>query len=90
MKQLSIILLIAFSLILSNCSKKDDIQPKKETKTEQNNDNNKSDIQQKKYWVNSSSNVIHNRTCRWYNNTKKGYFTDKCIGKSYGICGGCE
>ena len=41
-----------------------------------------------KYWINSNSNVRHNESCRYYGNTKSGYFTEKRKGKSCGICGG--
>lgn len=41
-----------------------------------------------RYWINSSSNVRHNSSCRYYGNTKKGYYTTKKVGKACGICGG--
>lgn len=41
-----------------------------------------------KYWINSSTMVRHNRTCRWYGNTKNGYYTNKKEGRPCGICGG--
>jgi endonuclease YncB( thermonuclease family) len=40
------------------------------------------------YWINSKSNVRHNSGCRWYGNTKKGYYTNQKVGKACGICGG--
>lgn len=43
---------------------------------------------QGKYWINSSSNTRHNSSCRYYENTKKGYLTDKKEGKACGQCGG--
>jgi LAS superfamily LD-carboxypeptidase LdcB len=85
MKRFSFILFIVISLFLSNCSNKDETQPTKNSKSE----HPKNDVEKKKYWVNSSSGVIHNRTCRWYGNTKNGYYTDECKGRSCKICGGC-
>ncbi len=40
------------------------------------------------YWINSSSNTRHNSTCRYYGNTKNGYYTDELIGEPCTICGG--
>lgn len=40
------------------------------------------------YWLNTSSNVRHNRSCKWYNNTKRGRPCTKSEGKACGICGG--
>lgn len=42
----------------------------------------------KKFWINSSSMKRHNRSCRWYGNTKRGYYTDEKVGSACGICGG--
>ena len=42
----------------------------------------------KTYWINSSSGVRHNSSCRWYGNTQEGYFTDKKEGRACKICGG--
>lgn len=41
-----------------------------------------------KYWINSTSMTRHNSSCRYYDNTKKGYFTDNETGKACSICGG--
>jgi len=41
-----------------------------------------------RYWINSSSMKRHNRSCRWYGNTKRGYYTDEKVGTACGICGG--
>ncbi|HEC87933.1 MAG TPA: nuclease [Thermoplasmata archaeon] len=41
-----------------------------------------------KYWINTKSGVRHNQTCRWYGNTKEGYFTNEKVGRPCGICGG--
>ena len=43
---------------------------------------------QASYWLNTSSNVRHNKTCKWFNKTKKGRFCTKDEGKACGICGG--
>lgn len=40
------------------------------------------------YWINSSSNTRHNPSCRWYGNTKNGYYTDEKTGKACSQCGG--
>ena len=40
------------------------------------------------YWLNTKSNVRHNNTCRYYNNTKYGRACKKQEGKSCSICGG--
>jgi uncharacterized protein YgiM (DUF1202 family) len=49
---------------------------------------NKAKVQSAKYWYNSKSGVLHNSTCRWYGNTKNGYYTNEIIGRDCGICGG--
>ncbi len=41
-----------------------------------------------KYWINSKTNVRHNRTCRWFGKTEKGYYTNEKKGKACGGCGG--
>lgn len=41
-----------------------------------------------KYWVNSNSNVRHNKSCRYYGTTNNGYYTDKPEGRGCKICGG--
>lgn len=40
------------------------------------------------YWINSSSNVRHNSSCRYYGKTKKGHYSVEEEGKACGICGG--
>lgn len=40
------------------------------------------------YWLNTSSNVRHNRSCRYYANTKRGRKCSASEGKPCGICGG--
>lgn len=40
------------------------------------------------YWINSSSMTRHNSSCKYYNNTKTGYFTTKIEGKACSSCGG--
>jgi uncharacterized protein YgiM (DUF1202 family) len=40
------------------------------------------------YWINSKTMVRHNSSCRWYGNTKNGYYTKEKVGKPCGICGG--
>lgn len=42
------------------------------------------------YWLNSKSNTLHNSSCRWYANTKAGYYTQEILGKDCGICGGAK
>jgi len=42
----------------------------------------------KTYWINSRSGVRHNSSCRWYGNTKEGYFTDEKEGRACNLCGG--
>jgi uncharacterized protein YgiM (DUF1202 family) len=41
-----------------------------------------------RYWINTNSGVRHNRGCRWYGNTKRGYYTNQLVGRGCGICGG--
>lgn len=48
----------------------------------------KSEVDAKRYWMNSSSSKRHNRGCRWYGNTKSGYYTSDAKGSGCGICGG--
>lgn len=42
------------------------------------------------FWINSGSkkNTRHNQSCRYYNNTKKGYCTNEKKGSACGQCGG--
>jgi endonuclease G, mitochondrial len=40
------------------------------------------------YWINSNSNVRHNSGCRYYGNTKNGYYTTEKTGRACGLCGG--
>ncbi len=40
------------------------------------------------YWLNTSSNVRHNSSCRYFNNTKRGRACSADEGKACGICGG--
>ncbi len=41
-----------------------------------------------KYWLNTSSMVRHNSSCRYYGNTKNGRYTTKKEGRACKICGG--
>jgi uncharacterized protein YgiM (DUF1202 family) len=41
-----------------------------------------------KYWINTKTNVRHNRGCRWYGNTKQGYYTNEKVGRPCKNCGG--
>ena len=41
-----------------------------------------------KYWINTKSGVRHNQNCRWYGNTKQGYYTNEKVGRPCGMCGG--
>lgn len=43
---------------------------------------------QQRYWINTKSGSRHNASCRWYGNTKRGYFTNEKKGKPCGGCGG--
>jgi hypothetical protein len=40
------------------------------------------------YWVNTSSGVRHNASCRWFKNTKAGRCCGKSEGRACGTCGG--
>jgi micrococcal nuclease len=40
------------------------------------------------YWLNTSGNVRHNSSCRYFKNTKRGRACSKSEGKACGICGG--
>jgi len=40
------------------------------------------------YWINSNSDNRHNSGCRYYGNTKNGYYTDELIGSAGKTCGG--
>lgn len=39
------------------------------------------------YWVTTKTEVIHNKNCQWFRNSK-GYETDKPIGRNCKNCGG--
>ena len=41
-----------------------------------------------KYWIMLPANTRHNSTCKFYQNTKEGYLTDKEEGTPCTICGG--
>ena len=58
------------------------------TTTVQNTEVEKPTQEATTYWINSSSMSRHNSSCRYYNNTKNGYFTTSPEGKACGICGG--
>lgn len=45
-------------------------------------------VRKVRYWINSSSNVRHNSGCRYFGNTKRGYFTTDRAGRGCGNCGG--
>ena len=88
------------SKILSRLSTNDSIMPVEENderyKIDYQNEEawvfksffDKKKVETKKYWYNSKSGVLHNSNCKWYGNTKKGYFTDKAIGRDCSYCGG--
>jgi micrococcal nuclease len=40
------------------------------------------------FWLNTSSNVRHNSTCRWFGKTKRGRYCGADEGKACGDCGG--
>lgn len=41
-----------------------------------------------KFWLNTSSNVRHNASCRYFGKTKRGRYCGPDEGKACGICGG--
>ena len=43
----------------------------------------------KRYWVTSSSGKTHNRSCRWYANSR-GYYSAKGTGNNCKVCGGAN
>jgi len=42
------------------------------------------------YWLNTSSGVLHNSSCRWYGKTKEGHYTREPLGRDCSICGGAH
>jgi micrococcal nuclease len=40
------------------------------------------------FWLNTSSNVRHNSSCRWFGKTKRGRYCGPNDGKACGDCGG--
>jgi endonuclease G len=57
--------------------------------TKSSNDRVESDRQgDGEYWLNTNSNVRHNKGCCYYKNTKHGRFCGPDEGKACGICGG--
>ena len=40
------------------------------------------------YWINTDSNIRHNKSCRWYESTENGRFCKKREGRACNICGG--
>lgn len=42
----------------------------------------------KKYWINAKSNIRHNKACRWYGTSNRGYYTAEPIGTACNQCGG--
>ena len=77
LKLLILILIISFASISCNQD-----EQKTSERVEQN--------AKGKYWLNTNSMVLHNRSCRWFNNTKAGYFTNEIKGRDCGICGGAN
>jgi len=88
MKKLLLIVIFLF-VIIGSCSEEKKNTPNGKEK-ERKEEIIKDDKVNGKYWVNRPSGVIHNRTCRWYGNTKNGYYTNECKGRSCKICGGCN
>lgn len=43
---------------------------------------------QKTHWLNTSSDVRHNASCRWFGNTKNGRYCQANEGQACGTCGG--
>lgn len=43
---------------------------------------------EKTHWINTSSGVRHNRSCRWFGNTKNGRYCRPDEGRPCGQCGG--
>lgn len=43
-----------------------------------------------KYWVTGSTGKTHRKGCRWYGNTREGYYTDKGTGDNCKKCGGAR
>ena len=43
---------------------------------------------EKTHWMNTSSGVRHNRSCRWFGNTKNGRYCRPDEGRPCGQCGG--
>ncbi|CAN5422534.1 hypothetical protein BH10BAC5_BH10BAC5_16880 [soil metagenome] len=78
----NLLLALLFTVLLIGCNKKQD-PPLSVTPTKSNTAANT-------YWVNSSSSVIHRKSCIWYGHTRSGFYTDSCQGKTCGICGGCK
>ena len=44
--------------------------------------------EERQYWLNTKSYKRHNRSCRWFGNTKNGRYCTKDEGSACGICGG--
>lgn len=85
MKKLGFFILCLIFIFLVGCSKNDTSNTSSNTTSKQIQES-----EQKKYWINNLTDVIHNRTCKWYGKTKIGHYTDGCTGKDCGICGGCK
>ena len=43
---------------------------------------------EKTFWLNTNSDVRHNKSCRWYKNTKHGRIATKDEGRACKKCGG--
>ncbi len=43
---------------------------------------------EKTFWLNTKSSVRHNRSCRWFENTKSGRNCNETEGRACGQCGG--
>lgn len=71
-------------------TRKQDTEPKKPpvVRPPLNSSENNPPSQGEGYWLNTSSNVRHNSSCKWFNNTKSGRSCGANDGKGCGICGG--
>jgi hypothetical protein len=46
------------------------------------------EAEQEQYWQSSSSGVIHNSSCRWYNNSAGRFVDYDAEGRDCKVCGG--
>ena len=57
-------------------------------KTSVNTSKESKSVSHREYYLNTKTNIRHNKGCRWYSNTKKGRKCEPDEGQACRVCGG--